>query len=179
MHSTKVEFKQQNLQTMAIGIFVLLLLTLIPLYTEAGDCTGLPTDTVLRARLQPLVDSEGGEGGALLDKVGVPFYTCQVQGTTMGTYQMLSLIVTYNLNNDAAVRVRQLEMNCLEFNDMFSWEAVSGSLAAVDTNVVDYVNIAVRTDCSSCTSTASNDHHCQGRELYIAAVVIILLSIIL
>ena len=142
----------------------LLAISLIPLYTEAGDCTGLPTDTELSARLQAIVDSEGGEGGALLDQVGVPFYTCQVQGSTMGTYQMLSVIVTYTIvGTDTAVRVRQFEMNCLEFNSMFLWDAVSNSLAAVDTNVVDYVNIAVRTDCSSCTNTASNDHNCQGR----------------
>ena len=148
---------------MAMGIFVLLLLTLIPLYTEAVDCTGLPSNSVLSARLKSLIDSSGGEGGETLDQIeDGPFYTCQVQGSTMGTYQMLSVIVTYTITGtDTAVRVRQFELDCLEFNSMFSWEAVTNSLAAVDTNVVDYVNIAVRTDCGSCT--AGNDHHCQGR----------------
>ena len=158
-----VHSKQQNLQTMAIGIFVLLLLTLIPLYTEAADCTGLPTGTDLDNGLQAAINSDVGEGGQLLDQIeNGPFYTCQVQGTTVGTYQMLSAIVTYTVGGDSTVRVRQFELNCLEFNSMFSWEAVSGSLAAVDTNV-DYVNIAVRTNCGSCSNTASNDHNCQGR----------------
>ena len=150
---------------MGLKSYLLLFLTfcLIPLYTEAVDCTGLPTDTVLSARLMGLIDSSGGEGGETLKQIeDGPFYTCQVQGSTMGTYQMLSVIVTYTITgSDTAVRVGQFELDCLEFNSLFSWEAVSNSLA--DTNVVDYVNIAVRTDCSSCTSTASNDHHCQGR----------------
>ena len=147
---------------MAKGMFVLLLLTLIPLHTEAVDCTGLPTDTELAARLEGLIDSSGGEGGQTLKQIeDGPFYTCQVQGSTMGTYQMLSVIVTYTITGtDTAVRVRQFELDCLEFDSMFYWEAVANTLAAVS---VDYVNIAVRTDCSSCTNTASNDHNCQGR----------------
>ena len=150
---------------MAMGMFVLLLLTLIPLYTEAVDCTGLPTDTELSARLKSLVDSSGGEGGETLKQIeDGPFYTCQVQGSTMGTYQTLSLIVAYTVTGtDTAVRVGQFELFCLEFDSMFNWEAVINSLAGVDTNFVDYVNIAVRTDCGSCTNTAGNDHHCQGR----------------
>ena len=150
--------------TMAMGMFVLLLITLIPLYTEAVDCTGLPTGTELAARLKGLIDSIGGEGSETLDQIeDGPFYTCQVQGSTMGTYQMLSVIVTYTITgSDTAVRVRQFELYCLEFNSMFSWEAAN-NLAAVETNVVDYVNIAVRTNCSSCIKTAGNDHHCEGR----------------
>ena len=149
--------------------FILFLLTisLLP-HSEAVDCTvtGLPTDTALSARLKGLIDSSGGgEGSETLDQIeDGPFYTCQVQGSTMGTYQLLSVIVTYTITGtDTAVRVGQFEMRCLEFNSMFSWEAVTNSLAAVDSNVVDYVNISVRTNCSSCTNTAGNGHHCQGR----------------
>ena len=146
--------------------FVLFLLTisLLP-HSEAVDCTGLPTDTELSARLKGIIDSSGGEGGQTLNQIeDGPFYTCQVQGSTTGTYQMLSVIVAYTITGtDTAVRVGQFELECLEFNSMFCWVAVTNSLTAVDTNVVDYVNIAVRTDCSSCTNTASNDHHCQGR----------------
>ena len=147
--------------------YLLLFLTfcLIPLHTEAVDCTGLPSNSALSARLKSLIDSSGGEGGETLKQIeDGPFYTCQVQGSTMGTYQMLSVIVTYTITgSDTSIRVGQFELDCLEFNSMFSWEAVSNSLAAVDTNVVDYVNISVRINCSSCTNTASNDHNCQGR----------------
>ena len=148
--------------------FILFLLTisLLP-HSEAVDCTvtGLPTDTALSARLKGLIDNSGGEGGQTLKQIeDGPFYTCQVQGSTMGTYQMLSVIVTYTITGtDTAVRVGQFELDCLEFNSIPYWEAVTNSLATVDSNVVDYVNIAVRTNCSSCTNTASNDHNCQGR----------------
>ncbi len=139
----------------------LLAISLLPLHSEAVDCTGVPSNSVLRDRLQALVDSEGGEGGQLLDQIGGPFYTCQVQGSAMGTYHMLSAIVTYNIDGDATVRVRQFEMTCIEFDGVRSWETVTGSLTEVDSSV-DYANIAVRTDCSSCINTADNDHHCQG-----------------
>ena len=150
---------------MGMKSYLLLFLSfcLIPLPTEATDCIGLPTN--LAARLKGLIDNSGGEGGQTLNQIeDGPFYTCQAQGSAVGTYQMLSVIVTYTITGtDTAVRVRQFEMYCLEFNSMFFWDAVANSLAVVDTNVVDYVNIAVRTDCSSCTNTAGNDHHCQGR----------------
>ena len=159
----RVGLRQQHLEMMAMGIFVLLLLTLIPLHSEAVDCTGLPSNTDLAGRLQGAIDSDGGEGGQTLNQIeDGPFYTCQVQGSAMGTYQMLSAIVAYTIVGDTTVRVRQFEMTCIEFNG-FLWDTVTGSLAAVDTNVVDYVNIAVRTNCSSCINTAGNDNNCQGR----------------
>ena len=156
---------------------------LIPLYTEATDCTGLPSNAVLSNGLINALLSGGEDGGVTLDPQieDGPFYTCQVQGSTMGTYQMLSVIVTYTIaGTDTAVRVGQFELYCSEFNNIVYWEMVPGSLTLVDTNVVDYVNIAVRTDCSSCTSTASNDHHCQGRWIgTIHCLIIVLLAIIL
>ena len=145
-------------------IFVLLLLILIPLHSEAVDCTGLPSNTDFEGRLQGAIDSSGGEGGQTLNQIeDGPFYTCQVQGSAMGTYQMLSVIVAYTVVGDTTVRVRQFEMNCIAFNG-FLWDTVSDSLTVVDSSV-DYANIAVRTDCSSCTNIAGNDHNCQGRSI--------------
>ena len=108
------------------------------------------------------MDSEGGEGGATISAQDGPYYTCQVQGTIMETYQQLSIIMTYNTNNNAAIRVRQFELDCYDLgNDNSDWDSRSGSLITVG-NTVDYMNIAVFTNCSACTGTNTNDNHCQG-----------------
>ena len=40
----------------------LLVVLLLPLHSEATDCTGLPDTETVRIRLQNLVGSEGGRG---------------------------------------------------------------------------------------------------------------------
>ena len=142
---------------MYLNVFVLVLL---PLYSEAADCTGLPSDSIVEIRLQNLFNSEGGEGTQTIAVQDGPFYTCLVQGTTMGTYQQLSVIATYTVSGDTSLRVSQIEMDCI---DLFggTWDGRSGSLNTVDGSV-DYENIEVLTNCSECTETATNDHHCEG-----------------
>ena len=139
-----------------------LLVALVVIYVEATDCTGLPDDDIVKSRLQNLVSSEGGEGSTDIQVQDGPFHTCLVQGTTMGTYQQLSVIMTYTVpaSSDTSLRVNQFEMNCFNFNNGF-WLERSGSLNTVDGSV-DYVNITVLTNCSECTEDATNDHHCEG-----------------
>ena len=139
-----------------------LLVALAVIYVEATDCTGLPDDDIVDSRLQNLVNTEGGEGGAQIHVQDGPFFTCLVQGTTMGTYQQLSVITTYTVptSSDTSLRVAQFEMDCINFNGG-KWNGRSGSLNTVDGSV-DYENIEVRTNCSECTENATNDHHCEG-----------------
>ena len=126
--------------------------------SQAVDCTGLPDNALLAARLQVLVDSDGGEGGETVIIVqGGPYYTCKVEGSTEGTYQQLSVIMVYNTSGDSALSVSQYEWDC---GHDTQWDSRSGSLTTVDGSV-NYENIGVRTDCSSCTNTASNDNHCE------------------
>ena len=106
-----------NQQSKAMKSSILLvLLVLLPLYSEATDCTGLPSNETIILRLQNLVDSEGGEGQQTIAVQDGPFYTCLVQGTTMGTYQELSVIMTYTVptSSDTSVRVSQIEMDCTD-----------------------------------------------------------------
>ncbi len=155
------QHKTSQMMGMKSYLLLFLSLCLLPLHSEAVDCTGLPSNTDFEGRLQGAIDSSGGEGGQTLNQIeDGPFYTCQVQGTAMGTYQMLSAIVAYTVVGDTTVRVRQFEMTCIAFNG-FLWDTVSDSLTVVDSSV-DYANIAVRTDCGSCINTAGNDHNCQG-----------------
>ncbi len=142
-------------------LFISMFLTLCK-NASAIDCIGLPSDASLLGRLQNLVDdSAGGEVGDQVSIVAGPFYTCQVQGTTKGTYQELSAIVEYSIAGSNTVILRQFEMDCISAGMITGWEGRTGSLQTVDGSV-DYTNIAVFTNCSSCTSSASNDNHCQG-----------------
>ncbi len=142
-------------------VLCLLFLAALHRATDAIDCTGLPTASIIAPRLQALIDSDGGEGGKQIFVQDGPYFTCQVQGTTMGTYQELSVIMTYTVSNDNAVRVKQFEMVCLAFGSLRYWEQQSGSLANVDNNV-DFMNTPTWINCSVCTGAANNDHHCQG-----------------
>ena len=142
------------------------ILLLLYLHTEAlaTDCTGLPTNETVRLRLQNLVSSGGGEVDAQITVEDGPFFTCLVQGTTMGTYQQLSVIAAYIVtsSSDTSVRVSQIEMDCTDIGggDRL-WNGRTGSLNTVDGSV-DYQNLGVLTNCSECTEDATNDHHCEG-----------------
>ena len=154
-----------GLNKLAIAMTIhclLLLLVLLPLHSEATDCAGLPDDSTVEYRLQVLFNSEGGEEPQSVLAQDGPFYTCLVQGTTMGTYQQLSVIMTYTVptSSDTSLRVSQFDMDCIPF-DGGIWVERSGSLNTVDGSV-DYENIGVLTNCSECTETATNDHHCEG-----------------
>ena len=107
---------------------------------------------------------EGEGGDAVIELEDGPFYTCLVQGTTMGTYQQLSVIVEYIVtsSSDTSLRVSQIEMDCTDIGGGTRlWNGRSGSLNTVDGSV-DYENIEVLTNCSRCTETVTNDHHCEG-----------------
>ena len=125
-------------------------------FSVATDCT-LPTTADVRAVLTTLANN-AGQGGASIAIVDGPFYTCQVQGTTMGTYQQLSVIVHYTADG-GPVRIRQFEMNCIEFGGFKGWENFSNQFTTPGT---DCSNIGLRTDCSACSHTASNENHCTG-----------------
>ena len=141
-------------------VLCLVLLAALHHTTDALNCN-LPTASTIFPRLQALVDSSGGEGGQVISVQDGPYFTCQVQGTTMGTYQQLSVIMTYTVSSDNAIRIKQFELVCLEFGTFRYWEQKSGSLVNLDSNV-DFMNIPTWINCSVCTGAANNDHHCQG-----------------
>ena len=130
--------------------------------TKANDCE-LPSKDHLETRLQVLVNGVGGDQNDVIITVqDGPFYTCQVQGTIKGTYQMVSVIMTYTDDSGSPdLRIRQFELECLGSGST-DWDEVSNSLITIDSNV-DYTNIVVFTNCSSCDGSASNnDNHCVG-----------------
>ena len=71
----------------------------------AFNCPGLPTTTSdIQPALVTLVSNsintsvEEDSGSLIVTIASGPFFTCQVQGTSVGTYQEVSLIVVYNSN---------------------------------------------------------------------------------
>ena len=85
-----------------------------------------------------------------------PFFTCRVQGTAVGTYQKVSLIVIYDSSEGHDDAVGQFEMFCFSGG---VWDSVSNSLS---TPGVDYTTISLRTNCSDCvTNSPPNENHCQ------------------
>ena len=65
----------------------------------AVNCPGLPTTTT---DIQPILrnlTSQCEDSASVIDIiVSGPFFTCKVQGTEVGTYQKVSIIVIYDSN---------------------------------------------------------------------------------
>ena len=126
------------------------------------NCPGLPTTTTdIQPALRNLVANNVGEDPASVTVtiVSGPFFTCQVQGTEIGTYQDVSLIVIYDSSASHNDAVGQFEMICVEINGNRLWDYVSGSLS---TPGVDYTTISLWTNCSDCVTTnPPNENHCQ------------------
>ena len=127
----------------------------------AVNCSELPTTTTdIQPALKNLVANSVGED---LDKVTViivsgPFI-CLVQGTEVGTYQEVSIIVIFHSNQGHNNAVRQFEMRCVEIDRNISWISVDGSL---NTPGVDYTTISLWTNCSDCViSSPPNKNHRQ------------------
>ena len=132
----------------------------------AVNCPGLPTTTTdIQPALRTLVDdstSVGNDSVTVIIMSG-PFFTCQVQGTEVGTYQKVSLIVSYNSNQDDLHinAVGQFEMECIEISSKRLWSRVANSLS---TPGVNYTTISLWTNCSDCVSdhdSLPNENHCQ------------------
>ena len=129
----------------------------------AVNCPGLPViDNGFQIGFRNLVASSVGEdpNSVTVTIESGPFFTCQVQGTSNGTYQKVSLIVTYSSNQGHNNAVGQFEMECIDLGGgNRQWDTVSNSLS---TPGVHYTTISPRTDCSDCvTNSPPNENHCQ------------------
>ena len=133
----------------------------------AVNCPGLPfTTTDIQLALETLLEanSTGVKENVTAIITSGPFFTCQVQGTAIGTYQKVSLTVQYNSNQDRFENnnaVRQFEMECVEIesNRLYIWSSVANSLS---TPGVDYTTISLWKNCSDCVSISPpNVNHCQ------------------
>ena len=125
----------------------------------AVNCPELPTTTDIQLSLRILVTNYFGEEPAsvTVDILSGPFFTCQVQGTAVGTYQEVSLIVIYNSNQGHNNAVGQFEMICI-FAGL--WDRGN----VLSTPGIDYTTISLRTDCSDCVSNSPpNENHCQRK----------------
>ena len=124
----------------------------------AVDCLRLPTiSNDIEPALRALVRGIFGDGSVTVTVESGPFFTCQVQGTAVGTYQKVSLIMIYDsiAGNDDAVG--QFEMECISGG---LWDSVANSLS---TPGVDYTTISLWTNCSDCVTTnPPNENHCQS-----------------
>ena len=126
----------------------------------AVNCPGLPTiSTDIQPALRTLVRNSIGDGSVTVTIESGPFFTCQVQGTEVGTYQKVSLIMIYDSSDGDDDAVGQFEMECIEISGNKLWSSVANSLSVPG---VDYTTISFRTDCSDCiTSSPPNENHCQ------------------
>ncbi len=140
------------------------LIAYLPAMSEAVDCNGQPSIAELEGMILDLEASQGGEESPeVITILNDPYYTCQAQGTTNGTSQELSVIVQYSPDGGDP-KTRQFEVLCQQPNIIITmphWDEVPMSLSIVD-NSFDYMNNEVRQNCSSCTSSADNDYHCEG-----------------
>ena len=124
----------------------------------AVNCPGLPTtSTDIQPTLRTLVANSVGEdpNSVTVTIESGPFFTCQVQGTAVGTYQKVSLIVIYDSSEGHNDAVGQFEMYC-----------VPGGLRdrnnVLSTPGLDYTTISLWTNCSDCvTNSPPNENHCQ------------------
>ena len=128
----------------------------------AVDCPGLPTtSTDIHPALRTLVaaNSVGENPGSVTVTIeSGPFFTCQVQGTAVGTYQDVSLIVIYDSSEGHNDTVGQFEMFCISGG---LWDFGSG-INSLSTPGVNYNNISLWTNCSDCVTTnPPNENHCQ------------------
>lgn len=85
------------------------------------DCEGLPDLGTLGTQLDRLVT----QSNESIISTGVSSYsaleyTCQVQGTALGTYREVSVIMEYS-DESGASEVVQFEMSCLDFDG--NWDA--------------------------------------------------------
>ena len=123
------------------------------------NCPGPPTTTTdIQPALRTLVANSIGENPASVTVtiVSGPFFTCQVQGTEVGTYQEVSLVVIFDSSDGHDDAVRQFEMICVSGG---LWDSVSNSLS---TPGVNYTTISLWTNCSDCvTNSPPNENHCQ------------------
>ena len=134
--------------------------------TLAHDCTGIPSNNFTEAQLQIMLDSIGGEGAETITVESGPNFTCLVQGTIKGTYQELSVMMSYfyadALNMETTVG--QFEMDCVSYGGTTDWDSRPGSLVMVSGSNQD--SIGLWKNCSSCTANAGNRNHCQGNNYY-------------
>ena len=122
----------------------------------AVNCPGLPTTSNIQQALETLVANSTSvreHERVTVTIMSGPFFTCQVQGTKVGTYQEVSLIVFYNSNQGN--NISQFEMFCVSDGQ---W----GYVDSFSTPGVDYTSISLWTNCSECVSNISlNENHCQ------------------
>ncbi len=137
---------------------LLILLCLIELIS-ARNCP-LPSDSTLVARLKNVL-SEGGDGSS--DPTILSFnYTCLAQGDSIDQYRSLAVVVVYE--ESGSVGDLQFQLQCTLFNNNVFWvEFGPGSLPSAG-----FRSLETRTDCSSCPSTANNDHKCQRESIHSA-----------
>ena len=153
LSSPNLTISQDNMKTNVVVVYCMLC-ALFPCFSVAADCT-LPTTNILESLLQDLT-TEGGDQQTVSIESN-PFYTCQVQGTTIGTYQQLSVIVQYTVDEDGSIIMsRQFELMCSQGT---GWESVLDSLT---TPPLNFVTIGLRTYCTACSRFAGNDNHCHS-----------------
>ena len=81
-------------------------------------------------------------------------YTCLAQGDSIDQYRSLAVVVVYE--ESGSVEDLQFQLQCSSFNNVGSWELFGPE----STPPAGFRSLNTRTDCSSCPSTANNDHKC-------------------
>ena len=146
------------------GVFLVVAFSLSNLLAsraQTGSCPSLPLTSQVDSFLTTLLINQEGEGSNINVDIVNTHYTCQAQGTSFGSYRALSAIVTYRKNGNSAIEVRQIEMICVDVGGGRSeWDR--GNDITVPAS--GFESLETRKDCSTCSSSAGNSHHCQGEQ---------------
>ena len=128
-----------------------------------AECTGLPTSTQIRQRLEVQLQSNSGgdpNAGGGLNALHAFYPACTAQGTSSGTYREYSVVVDYSTGN-VANAIILFNLECLQLIAGYppTWEAAG--LSQVDSGF-QFMTIEPRSNCSGCSASAGNDFNCEG-----------------
>ena len=112
-----------------------------------SQCSTFPDADFIRARLQAVVGSGGGEGTNPIATLVQHHFTCIAVGSTQGTARALSIAVRYNVtssNQPEVQRIAQLLLRCT------GMEFVTQDMPLEPTQPESLFDLATRRDCFQC-----------------------------
>lgn len=136
-----------------LSLFATLLIFLCLIELIGAQNCPLPSESILVAELTNVLMS-GGDSSSVNPTILSFNYTCLAQGDSIDQYRSLAVVVVYE--ESGSVRDQQFQLQCSSFNNDGFW----AQFGLGSTPPAGFRSLNTRTDCSSCPSTANNDHKC-------------------
>ena len=132
------------------------------LTVKCQECD-LPNNQFLGYRLQNLAHSLGDERGLQIMSHNYSHFTCLVQSNSRGKYKQVSVVMNFTVVETEVLMIGQFEIDCMGSSVESGWDSRSGSLIIIThEHYNDIANTGLWTNCSSCSTNAGNDNHCNG-----------------